>query len=303
MSLCQDGILQSPPVAGRYLMLRAAADLPRDVILSNLQRLGALCDGEAVVAGLGARLLSRTGFSLDGLYPLAPLSAGHLAMTVTDWDAVLWLRGTDTGTLFHRSRQLLRNLSPLFRAERIIDAHRYSRGPQGHGLDLSGFEDGIENPSGVDASAVAALRHAGAGLDGSSFMVVQPWEHDWAAFDAMGEQAQNLAIGRRRSDSAELDDAPLSAHVKRTAQEDFDPPAFMLRRSMPWVDGLRGGLVFVAFGASLKPFEVQMRHMLGLDDGVVDGLFQFSRPQGAAGFWCPPVRQGRLDLRALGLGA
>ena len=32
----------------------------------------------------------------------------------------------------------------------------------------------------------------------------------------------------------EIDEAPETSHVKRTAQEDFEPPAFMLRRSMPW---------------------------------------------------------------------
>jgi putative iron-dependent peroxidase len=44
----------------------------------------------------------------------------------------------------------------------------------------------------------------------------------------------------------EIADAPPSAHVKRTAQESFDPEAFVLRRSMPWTDGMRSGLNFVA---------------------------------------------------------
>jgi hypothetical protein len=30
--------------------------------------------------------------------------------------------------------------------------------------------------------------------------------------------------------------APPSAHVKSAAQESYDPPAFMVRRSMPWLD-------------------------------------------------------------------
>jgi len=55
-------------------------------------------------------------------------------------------------------------------------------------------------------------------------------------------------MGRRLEDNEELGDAPPYAHVKRTAQESFDPEAFVLRRSMPRADAEREGLVFVAFG-------------------------------------------------------
>ena len=112
---------------------------------------------------------------------------------------------------------------------------------------------------------------------------------------------QDNAIGRRKSDNQELDDAPESAHVKRTAQESFDPEAFVLRRSMPWVEGAHAGLAFLAFGKTLDAFEVQMRRMAGLEDGIVDALFQFSQPLSGAYFWCPPLRDGKLDLRSLGV--
>jgi putative iron-dependent peroxidase len=59
--------------------------------------------------------------------------------------------------------------------------------------------------------------------------------------------------------------------------------------------------VFVAFGKSLDAFEAQMRRMAGLDDGITDALFRISRPVTGSSFWCPPVRDGRLDLRLLGL--
>jgi len=116
----------------------------------------------------------------------------------------------------------------------------------------------------------------------------------------MAPHDQDLAIGRRRSDNEEIDDAPPYAHVKRTAQESFEPEAFLFRRSMPWNDERRAGLVFVAFGKSFDAFEAQLRRMTGAEDGIVDALFRFSRPVTGAYFWCPPWRDGRLDLRALG---
>jgi len=118
----------------------------------------------------------------------------------------------------------------------------------------------------------------------------------------MTQHEQDATFGRRREDNEEMDDAPPSAHVKRTAQESFDPEAFVLRRSMPWAEGARAGLVFVAFGRAFDAFEAQMRRMVGEEDAVTDALFRFTRPLTGAYFWCPPLAvDGRLDLRALGL--
>ena len=59
--------------------------------------------------------------------------------------------------------------------------------------------------------------------------------------------------------------------------------------------------MFVAFGSSHDAFGAQMRRMVGLDDGIVDGLFRFSRPVTGSYYWCPPVTDGHLDLSRLEL--
>ena len=51
----------------------------------------------------------------------------------------------------------------------------------------------------------------------------------------------------------------------------------------------------------LQPFEAVLNRMLGNEDGIRDALFDFTRPINGAYFWCPPVSNGILDLRALGL--
>jgi putative iron-dependent peroxidase len=38
-----------------------------------------------------------------------------------------------------------------------------------------------------------------------------------------------------------------------------------------------------------------------VEDGTADALFAFTRPVTGVYFWCPPVRKGRIDLRAIGL--
>ncbi len=168
------------------------------------------------------------------------------------------------------------------------------------GRDLTGYEDGTENPKGEHAAAAALVSGGEDWLEASSYVAVQQWVHDMGLFEGMSPQEQDHSVGRRRRDNQELADAPPSAHVKRTAQESFSPPAFVLRRSMPWADSTRAGLMFVAFGASLAPFAAQLRRMVGAEDGIADALFKFTRPVTGAYFWCPPLRDGRLDLHLLG---
>ena len=126
--------------------------------------------------------------------------------------------------------------------------------------------------------------------------------HDLKKFSSIPGGEQDNMMGRRKKDNMELSDAPDSAHVKRTAQESFQPEAFLLRRSMPWADSEGAGLLFVAFGRSFDAFEAQLRRMTGVEDGITDALFRFTRPVTGAYFWCPPFLGSRLDLQALGLG-
>ena len=182
-----------------------------------------------------------------------------------------------------------------------MDGFKHDETPEGAGRDLSGYEDGTENPDGEEAVEAAVFQGAGAGLDGSTFAAAQRWVHELPLLDKMSQGERDNVIGRRRSDNEELEDAPESAHVKRTAQEDFEPEAFVLRRSMPWADATQEGLVFVAFGRSLDAYEAQLTRMSGLEDGIVDALFRFSRPVTGGYFWCPPVKDGKLNLEAVGL--
>lgn len=295
----QTGVLAPVPRVGRYLFF-TLTDAPQ-AVGAALGRLAPLVDGDTAVVGLGLECVAALGARVPGLRGFPDLGAAAVPVPATPCALWCWLRGDDAGELVNRTRRIAQALAPALELNQVVDGFRHGKGPNGHGRDLTGYEDGTENPQGDAALQAALVQGDAPGLAGSSFVAVQQWVHDFAAFEAMDAQAQDHVMGRRRSDNEELDDAPESAHVKRTAQESFTPEAFVLRRSMPWAAGTQAGLLFVAFGHSLDAFEAQLRRMAGLDDGVVDGLFSMSKPVTGAYFWCPPLRDGRLDLRVIGL--
>ena len=293
MIVAQPGILAPIPRHARYLTfaLKQGAQ-PRE----SLKALAAAADGGACVVGFGALLLFAMHKEIGGLRPFPHYRGDGFEVPSTPAALWCWLRGDERGEIVLRGREIERRLAPAFEVASAIDAFKYGRG-----LDLTGYEDGTENPRGKKAVEAAICQDGRAGVAGSSFVAVQQWVHDLERFAALPRKQQDNAIGRRRSDNEELAGAPPSAHVKRTAQESFSPEAFVVRRSMPWADATQAGLVFVAFGSSLDAFEAQLKRMIGAEDGTVDALFGFTRPVTGAYFWCPPVRRGRLDLRVIGL--
>ena len=293
MSQVQNGILAPVPPLARYLLFTIK---PGKNLAGSLRNLCKLADGENTVVGLGQSLVRALGRKVPGLEVFPSYAAPGFDVPSTPASLWCWLRGDDQGELVHRTRAIVQSVAPVIQLQHTIDGFRYKSG-----FDLSGYEDGSENPKGAAAVKAAVIAGQGTGLDGGSFVAVQQWVHNLDTFEAMTAQKQDHTIGRRKRDNKELGNAPASAHVKRTAQESFDPTAFIVRRSMPWADACQAGLVFVAFGNSFDAFDALLHSMVGAEDGIVDALFTFTRPISGSYFWCPPIKNRRLDLRAVGL--
>lgn len=293
----QAPILRPAPAVGAFLIFDLAPGREPRPGLEAVARDAARGD---LVVGVGEPLALALGARVPGLRAFPAVAGPGVALPSTQAALVVAIDGEERGAVHDRATEVARSLGPAFVLSDETATFRY-RG----GRDLTGYEDGTENPKGDAAIEAAIVRGAGPGLDGASFVAVQRWAHDLARFAAKDQAARDATIGRRRDTNEELPDAPPAAHVKRAAQESFDPPAFMLRRSMPWGDVRAHGLVFVAYVASLDRFERVLRRMAGEEDGVPDALFDFTRAVSGGYYFCPPLlpRDGGLDLRALGAGA
>jgi putative iron-dependent peroxidase len=287
----QPGILAPLAPCGRSLSfsIRLEAD-PKPALL----RLRQVFDPDWGVVGIGEPLAKALWREIPGLRAFPALSSEH---PIPSFQHELWvfLRADNRGDIFDLSQKIVGLLAPEFKVSDSVETFSYAGG-----RDLTGYIDGTANPD-LHESEEVALVKAETGEGYSSFVAVQRWAHDLPHFNTHSQAERDAIMGRRLDDNEELEDVPESAHVKRTAQELFDPAAFMVRRSQPWASEREHGLEFIAYCASLDPFERMMTRMAGIEDGLSDALFTFSRPVNGAYYWCPPLLDNRLDLVLLGL--
>ena len=288
----QPGILAPLPAAGKFLTLSRVPGVEARTLLDQVAAIGI---DDARVVGIGEPLRVAVGGRVDGLHAFQPVVGKTGTFPSTQGDLWVFQGGGDPGEVLLKARQFMSRFSGLATLDEEVSSHLFDGG-----RDLTGYEDGTENPQDSRAVEVALVPDGEPGMADGSFVAAQRWVHNLAAMERLAPAARDAVIGRRRESNEEIPDAPLSAHVKRTAQESFSPPAFMLRRSMPYGDLREHGLYFVAYGASLDPFERVLAAMAGLADGTPDALLGMSRPVTGGYYFCPPVHAGRLDLRAFG---
>lgn len=290
----QPGILNTLPELGCYLLLNAQPQTPQAQALSAIRSTSlsdSILDG-ALVVGLGARLMHGADAAI-GYKAYDASKRQEPPVPANQADLALWLCGNDRGKLLHLSHAVINSLSGQFSLVEATHSFTFRRRTTASGIiahDLSGFEDGTENPSGEKAQSTALIQSPTAHLNGGSLWTLQRWQHNFEWLHDATVETKEQTIGRSLKDNHELPDKVASAHILRTEQESFSPEAHMLRRSMPWCDDhLRGGLMFSCFAHSLYPFEAQLNRMRGCEDGIQDGLFKFAKILGTGCYWCPPI--------------
>jgi porphyrinogen peroxidase len=206
--------------------------------------------------------------------------AGGLTMPATQHDAVLWLSGSSYDVVFDESRQAIAALAPIASV-----AQETSSWPYQHDRDLTGFIDGTENPSLLEAPAVLVIPDGKPGA-GGTVLLLQKWEHDVTRWEGLPVPDQERVIGRRKDDSLELDPRPPDSHVARTDQDVFGD---VFRRNMPYGTVTNHGTMFVGFSAEQGRLARMLDSMAGLRGGVVDALTKYTRALTGAYYFVPSV--------------
>jgi putative iron-dependent peroxidase len=148
--------------------------------------------------------------------------------------------------------------------------------------DVLGFVDGTENPEGSAARAAVVIGDEDAAFAGGSYVVVQKYLHDLAAWDALPVEEQERAIGRQKLDDIELDDSakPANAHVALTTIVDESGQEHQIMRfNMPFgrVGVGEFGTYFIGYARSPDVIEQMLSNMFaGSPPGNYDRILDFS---------------------------
>ena len=136
--------------------------------------------------------------------------------------------------------------------------------------------DGTENPEGEDAVDAAVIGGEDATYAGGSYVIVQKYLHDMAAWNALSTEDQEKVIGRTKLDDLELDDEhkPSNSHV---ALNDIDGD--IVRENMPFgsVGDAEFGTYFIGYAKDPAVTEQMLRNMfVGVPEGNYDRILDFS---------------------------
>ncbi|HEX4049684.1 MAG TPA: Dyp-type peroxidase [Steroidobacteraceae bacterium] len=201
-------------------------------------------------------------------------------MPATQRDALVWLSGSAYDVIFDMARSVVRDLAgqASLVEETISWSYRHDR-------DLTGFIDGSENPTLLDAPADCLLPDGMPGAAGS-VLLLQKWKHRVAEWEALPVDRQERIMGRTKLDSTELDDKPSDSHVARTDQDEF---GHIFRRNMPYGSMREHGTMFVGFSAEQKRLSRMLESMAGLVTGARDALTRYTQPLSGSYYFVPAV--------------
>ncbi|TPL03391.1 MULTISPECIES: Dyp-type peroxidase [unclassified Mesorhizobium] len=242
------------------------------------------------IAGIGAVLWNRLspGRRPRELKPFAPIEGSAHSAPSTPGDLLFHIRAERPDMCFELERILLNSLGASVTVADEVSGFRYF-----DARDLLGFVDGTANPTGLDLPASALVSDEDGDFAGGSYVVVQKYLHDMAAWGKTPTHIQEEIIGRTKIDNIEIDDddKPRKSHKSlATIEDDAGNEYDILRDNMPF--GRPGqnefGTYFIGYTRYLWVIEKMLQRMyVGEPPGAYDRLLDFSTPHTGTTFFAP----------------
>ncbi|MDO4908698.1 MAG: Dyp-type peroxidase [Corynebacterium sp.] len=200
-------------------------------------------------------------------------------MPATQSDIWIWIASGERSHVYDTAKKLLKEISGVTELVRETVGWVYNANH-----DLTGFEDGTENPHILSAPMIAADE------EGDSILLFQHWEHKAASWDKTPQAEQEKVIGRTKPDSIELEgDAMLeTSHVERTTVRIDGTSQEIFRRNVAYGNVLDHGTLFVGFAKDQFRTEEMLRQMAGVT-GPRDALTFFTQPTSGSWYICPSL--------------
>ncbi len=221
------------------------------------------------------------------LHPFREIQSGSRHAVSTPGDLLFHIRAKRMDLCFELATQIMARLGSAVSPADEVHGFRFF-----DERDLLGFVDGTENPT--DQAAIDAA-HVGAEdttFAGGSYVIVQKYLHDLAAWNALPTEAQERIVGRTKLSDIELDDTvkPTSAHNALTTIVEDGKEIKILRDNMPFGRASQGefGTYFIGYARSPRRIEQMLENMfVGRPPGNYDRLLDFSRATTGNLFFAP----------------
>lgn len=242
------------------------------------------------VTGIGSDLWDRlfTGAKPAGLHRFRQWKGPAHTAPSTPGDLLFHLRAGQPDLCFELATKIGQRLAGA--AVIVDETHGFKYFDE---RDLLGFVDGTENPSGVAARNAVLIGDEDPDFAGGSYVMVQKYVHDMAAWNALTVEQQEAAIGRTKLDNMEIPDeqkAP-NSHLMLNVVEDADGNELkILRDNMPFGSVAAGefGTYYIAYAATPDVPELMLRRMfLGDPYGTYDRILDFSTARTGSLFFVP----------------
>jgi porphyrinogen peroxidase len=225
-----------------------------------------------------------------GLHPFREIRSGPRHAVATAGDLLFHIRAVRADLCFELAAQIMGRIRDVVTVADEVQGFRYF-----DERDLLGFVDGTENPTGGEASEatiIGADDPADAAFAGGSYVIVQKYLHDLAAWSAIPTEQQERIVGRTKLDNIELGDdvKPSYAHNALTTITVDGDEVDILRDNMPF--GAPGsnefGTYFIGYARSPATIELMLTNMfVGRPEGNYDRLLDVSRAVTGTLFFVP----------------
>jgi putative iron-dependent peroxidase len=244
------------------------------------------------VTGFGAAAWDRIAGTdrPAGLHPFREIKSGPRHAVATPGDVLFHIRASRMDLCFELASHIMARLGSAVTAVEEVHGFRYF-----DDRDLIGFVDGTENPTRAAAARAVLIGGEDPAFADGSYVIVQQYVHDIAAWNALPVEEQEKIIGRTKLSDIELSDdvKPSYAHnALTTITGDDGEEVQIVRDNMPFgsVGDGRYGTYFIGYARSPATIEQMLVNMfVGSPEGNYDRLLDFSTAVSGCLFFVPSV--------------
>jgi putative iron-dependent peroxidase len=218
------------------------------------------------------------------LVNFVPITGEKHAAVSSKGDLHFHIRADNTSICYDMAAEISDILNPVAVSAEEIHGFRYwdSR-------SILGFVDGTENPHGPDREYFAMVGDNDPAYKGGSYLFVQKYIHDLAAWKGLSTEDQERVIGRYKANDIEMADEvkPANAHIAlANVGDDFK----IVRDNMPFgnMSANEMGTYFIAYASTFTTVQKMLNNMfLGNPPGNYDRILDFSTAKTGSLFFVP----------------